>query len=130
MSRSAGGASAEGQLRVVGGTNWRSLADRIDHQPRRLAAGTGLDMYSSSTHELMSQRLELLRQLADSLEQAQSSLATATPAKLDLHTARQQELCRELRAHSVTDFAKGTAVAGRLAGWQTICKWQPGRWRI
>lgn len=53
---------------------------------------------SSSTHELTSQRLELLRQLAESLEQAQSSLATATPAKLDLHSARQRDLCRALRS--------------------------------
>jgi hypothetical protein len=51
---------------------------------------------SSSTHELLSQRLGLLRQLAESLEQAQSSLATATPAKLDLHSARQRDLCRAL----------------------------------
>ena len=56
---------------------------------------------ASSTHELMSQRLMLLRQLAGSLEQTQASLVTTTPAKLDFHTARQQELCRELRALTV-----------------------------
>jgi hypothetical protein len=50
-----------------------------------------------SSPELTSQSRELLRQLADSLVQSQASLATTTPAKLDLHTARQQELCRELR---------------------------------
>lgn len=53
---------------------------------------------SPSIHELISQRLVLLRQLAGSLEPAQAVLATTTTAKLDLHTARQQELCRELRA--------------------------------
>jgi len=53
--------------------------------------------FSLSSPELMSQSLELLRQLADSLEQSQSSLATTTPARLDLHTARQQELCKGLR---------------------------------
>lgn len=51
-----------------------------------------------SGDDLMSQRLGLLRQLAESLEQAQSSLAAATPAKLDFHTARQRDLCRELHS--------------------------------
>lgn len=51
-----------------------------------------------STHEFMIQRLALLRQLAGSFELAQGALATTTPANLDHHTARQQELCRELQA--------------------------------
>jgi|HubBroStandDraft_6_1064221.scaffolds.fasta_scaffold123360_2 hypothetical protein len=51
-----------------------------------------------SIHELLIQRLALLRALADSLEQAQSALATTTPAILDFHTARQQGLCRQLQA--------------------------------
>lgn len=44
------------------------------------------------------QRLGLLHALADSLEQAQAALATVTPEKLDHHTARQEELCRQLHA--------------------------------
>jgi len=52
----------------------------------------------SFIHELLTQRLGLLRALAGSLEQAQASLATTTPETLDRHTARQQELCRQLRS--------------------------------
>jgi hypothetical protein len=52
----------------------------------------------SFVHELLTERLDLLRALAGSLEQAQASLATATPEKLDQYTARQQELCRQLRS--------------------------------
>jgi hypothetical protein len=48
--------------------------------------------------EVLTQKLALLRALADSLQQAQSALATATPAQLDQQTARQGELCRQLRA--------------------------------
>ncbi len=51
----------------------------------------------SSIHELLIQRLGLLCALGDSLEQAQAALATATPKELDHHTARQRELCRQLR---------------------------------
>jgi hypothetical protein len=50
----------------------------------------------SSIPELLAQRLALLGALADSLEEAQAALTTATPAKLDQHTARQRELCRQL----------------------------------
>jgi hypothetical protein len=50
-----------------------------------------------STHEVMKQRLVLLRQLAGSLELAHAALATTTPAKLELHTSRQRDLCRELQ---------------------------------
>jgi hypothetical protein len=61
-----------------------------------------------SPHERKIQRLELLRQLAGSLDLSQAALATTTPAKLDHHTARQQELCRELRAlaHGFPDEAQ------------------------
>ncbi|MGH9500936.1 MAG: hypothetical protein ACRD3L_17495 [Terriglobales bacterium] len=51
-----------------------------------------------STRELMNRRLDLLRQLAGSLELAQAALATTTPAKLELESVRQRELCQGLRA--------------------------------
>jgi hypothetical protein len=52
---------------------------------------------SAPIHELLSQRLGLLRALAGSLDQAQASLAAATPEKLNQYTSQQQELCRQLR---------------------------------
>jgi len=52
---------------------------------------------STFTQDLMIQRLGLLRQLADSLTLTQAALATITPATLDRHTARQQDLCQQLR---------------------------------
>ncbi|MFZ0284596.1 MAG: hypothetical protein WAL32_05155 [Terriglobales bacterium] len=61
----------------------------------------------SSVHEPSTQRLALLSALADSLEQSQAALATTTPAKLDQHTARQQELCRQLRRLAIR-FPEGT----------------------
>jgi hypothetical protein len=54
-----------------------------------------------SLPELLTQRLALLRALADSLERAQVELMTTTPAKLDQQTARQRELCRQLCALAV-----------------------------
>ena len=51
-----------------------------------------------SIHELLIERLALLRALADSLSQAQVALAQTTPQELNQHTARQQELCRQLRS--------------------------------
>ncbi len=54
-----------------------------------------------SLPELLTQRLVLLRALADSLERAQVELMTTTPAKLDQQTARQRELCRQLCALAV-----------------------------
>jgi hypothetical protein len=53
---------------------------------------------TSPTHELLMQRLELLRALADSLEEAQAGLATTTPERLDQQTARQREICCQLGA--------------------------------
>jgi phage I-like protein len=61
---------------------------------------------SSSIPELLSQRLALLRALADSLEEAQAALATTAPGKLDQHSARQRELCRRLCALA-TGFPDG-----------------------
>jgi hypothetical protein len=54
-----------------------------------------------SIDELLSQRLALLRALADSLEQAQAALVTTTPEKLDQQTSRQRELCRLLCALTI-----------------------------
>ena|ERR1700722_6022832 len=48
--------------------------------------------------EILSKQLGLLRNLADSLEQAQVAPATTTPANLDQCSVRQLELCRQLRA--------------------------------
>jgi hypothetical protein len=53
---------------------------------------------SSPIPEVLTQRLALLRALADSLEEAQAALTTTAPGILDQHTARQRELCRRLRA--------------------------------
>ena len=53
---------------------------------------------ASTLHERLNQRLELLRSLADSLQQAHAALAATSGEKLDHHTARQQELCQHLRA--------------------------------
>jgi hypothetical protein len=53
---------------------------------------------ASSPHKRLIERLELLRSLADSLQQTQAALAGTSGEKLDHHTAQQQELCRQLRA--------------------------------
>jgi hypothetical protein len=68
----------------------------------------------SSIHELLAQRLALLGALADSLEEAQAALTTATPAKLDQHTARQRELCRQLcvLASGIPDGAQAQMHSG------------------
>jgi hypothetical protein len=50
--------------------------------------------------ELLTQRLGLLRALAESLDHAQAALVAITPEKLNCHTAQQRELCRQLRALS------------------------------
>jgi hypothetical protein len=66
------------------------------------------EAFPSCIPEPQTQRLTLLRALADSLEQAKSALATTTPAKLEFHSARQQELCRQLRS-----LATGTPAGGQ-----------------
>jgi hypothetical protein len=52
--------------------------------------------------------LELMHQLAGSLEHSHAVLATATPLKLNQCTAQQRELCRELRAlaHGIPDMSQ------------------------
>ena len=77
-------------------------------------------------HEVLTQRLGLLHLLADSLEQAQAALATATAEKLDHHTARQQELCgqlcsraagfSELKSRTPAGLANDLQVAARRVG--------------
>jgi len=61
---------------------------------------------SPSLHEYMNQRLALLGELAGSLELARAALAATTAVKLDSHTVRQQELCRELRTLDRSFFAE------------------------
>jgi hypothetical protein len=65
---------------------------------------------SSLIQELLTQRLGLLRALAESLNHAQAALATITPEKLDRHTAHQRELCRQLRSLS-TGFRDESSAA-------------------
>jgi hypothetical protein len=51
----------------------------------------------SSIRALLTQRLELLRALAESLEQAHAELATTTPQRLDRQSCWQRQLCWQLR---------------------------------
>ncbi|MGO9648753.1 MAG: hypothetical protein ACLPOO_11925 [Terriglobales bacterium] len=78
-----------------------------------------------SIHELLIRRLGLLLALADSLEQAQSALAATTPEKLDQQTARQRELCRQLRslATGFPDEARIPIPAGLADDLQVAARW-------
>jgi hypothetical protein len=59
----------------------------------------------STSEPLTQQRLGLLRALAELLEHAQAALPTASPERIDQHTARQRELCWQLRATGPAELA-------------------------
>jgi septal ring factor EnvC (AmiA/AmiB activator) len=51
----------------------------------------------SSINQLLERRINLLRELADSLQRAQSALVHSNRRQLTVETERQQGLCTELR---------------------------------
>ena len=69
---------------------------------------------SEPLHAMATAGLAVLGALADSLQEAGADLATATPARLDQHTARQRELCGRLRelAGGVRDGTQVRTSAG------------------
>jgi hypothetical protein len=59
-----------------------------------------MDQELTASFDLLEQRLALMRELARSLEQVQTTLVHSDLRGIECHTARQRELCEALRLES------------------------------